>query len=204
MPKRKTKKTIKKYSAFDLKNPQVVNFFYFFLVFMALIYAGLFWALGEMIPRDVNPSPVVTAQYPTKLETDIKKLVRNHPLEKMAPYIAKEDRRVAGYLVAIAKKESNWGKFSPKKEGKECYNYWGYRGSYNQTDSGYSCFDNPRQAVNVVGERIQELVDQDLDTPKKIVVWKCGWDCSGHDDYHVAKWIQDVDYYYQKIYQEKS
>jgi hypothetical protein len=118
---------------------------------------------------------------------------------KMAPYIANQDKDVAAYLVAIAKKESNWGKHSPKKEGQDCFNYWGYRGQENPTDSGYSCFNTPRQAVNVVGERIGELLAQNIDTPREMVVWKCGSDCSVFDPESVAKWIQDVDWYYRKF-----
>jgi len=106
---------------------------------------------------------------------------------------------VASYLVAIAKKESNWGKFSPKKDGRECYNYWGYRGTYNQTESGYSCFRSPSQAVSVVGKRIEELISQNIDTPREMVVWKCGSDCSVFSQSSVNEWIDDVGFYFQKI-----
>ena len=107
---------------------------------------------------------------------------------------------MAADLVAIAKKESNWWKYSPQKDGKSCYNYWGYRGSYNQTRSGYSCFDSPKQAVDEVGGRMAELIDQEINTPQKMVVWKCGRICSAHDPYSVNKWIQDVDLYYNKFF----
>lgn len=131
---------------------------------------------------------------------NIKELVKDQPMEAMATEVAKRDMQTAAYLVAIAKKESNLGKFSPKKEGRDCFNYWGFRGTYNQTDSGYSCFDSPEQAVLVVGDRIQYLAQlQKLDTPKKMVVWKCGASCAGHGKYNVRKWISDVDYYFDKI-----
>lgn len=126
-------------------------------------------------------------------------MVEGFPMEDMVPAISKKNREVASFLIAIAKKESNWGKYSPSKEGRDCYNYWGYRGSYNQTDSGYSCFDTPEQAVEAVGERIQELIDQEINTPERMIVWKCGSSCAGHDPYSVKKWIADVDMYYKKL-----
>ena len=125
-------------------------------------------------------------------------LVAGSPLEEMIPFIAKWDSETAAYLIAIAKKESNWGEHSPKKEGNDCFNYWGYRGTYNQTTSGYSCFDSPEQAISVVGERIRELLDKKIDTAEKMVVWKCGNSCSGHDPVGVRKWISDVALYYKK------
>jgi hypothetical protein len=107
---------------------------------------------------------------------------------------------VAAFLVAIAKKESNWGMFSPKKNGRDCYNYWGYRGSYNQTKSGYSCFDSPKQAVKVVGNRIEELVANNIDTPQEMLLWKCGQRCSAKTSNGAAKWVRDVDLYYKKFF----
>ncbi len=125
-------------------------------------------------------------------------LVSGSPLEKMLPFIEKCDSETAAYLIAIAKKESDWGQYSPKKDGNDCFNYWGYRGDYNQTDSGYSCFDSAEQAISVVGARIRELLDKKIDTPEKMVVWKCGSSCAGHDSEGVRKWITDVALYYQK------
>jgi hypothetical protein len=125
-------------------------------------------------------------------------MVVDHPIEAMVPFIVRQDPEVAAFIVAIGKKESNWGMYSPKKDGQECYNYWGYRGTYNQTDSGYSCFDSPRQAVAVVGGRIAELVEQDINTPQEMVVWKCG-DCSGEAAQNADKWIADVGVYYRKL-----
>ena len=156
------------------------------------------FGIGEKIKNE-RDAPIVRYNLPSKMEKQVRKMVADHPIEEMVPYISDQDKDVAAYLVAIAKKESNWGKFSPKKDGKECYNYWGYRGTYNQTQSGYSCFDSPEQAVRVVGERIGELIDQDIDSPQKMVVWKCGRVCSAHSSYSVAKWIQDVDLYYRKF-----
>ena len=123
-------------------------------------------------------------------------LTKGHPIETMASEIAKKDKIVAAFLVGIAKKESDWGKHSPKKNGKDCFNYWGYKGNYNLTDSGYSCFDSPDQAVKVVGGRIEELISQRINTPERMVVWKCGRTCAGHDPAGVKKWISDVSSYF--------
>jgi len=117
----------------------------------------------------------------------------------MAPYLAKEDGQTASFLIAIAKKESNWGKHSPQKSGRDCYNYWGYKDGYKQTESGYSCFDSPEQAIETVGGRIDNLIGKKIDTPAEMVVWKCGSSCAGHDSQDVKKWIADVGLYYRKL-----
>ena len=140
-----------------------------------------------------------TKEEPNSLEESILKLVAGYPIEEMAESISKQDGKVAAFLVAIAKKESAWGKHTPKKNGKKCFNYWGYRGSENQTESGYSCFDSPEHAVAVVGERIQKLVNQGLNTPEKMLVWKCGSTCAGHDPAGVRKWVSDVSLYVNKL-----
>jgi len=133
------------------------------------------------------------------LSGKISELVSNHPLEKMAVWIGRKNENVASFLVAIAKKESNWGLHSPKKNGRDCFNYWGYRGTYNQTNSGYSCFDSPEQAVDVVGGRIEELISQGINTPEKMLVWKCGSSCASHNPQDVRKWVADVSMYLNKL-----
>jgi len=135
----------------------------------------------------------------SKLYKEVYSVIKGTPMEKMIDDIADRDRPVAAFIVGIAMKESKFGKFSPKKEGVECYNYWGYRGSYNQTDSGYSCFDSPEQAVKEVGGKIEKLLAQNINTPSEMVVWKCGSSCARHDPGGVKKWISDVDYYYQML-----
>ena len=137
------------------------------------------------------------------IKQNIEKLVENKPMENMVDAIAERNSGTASYLVAIAKHESNLGKFSPKDaNGKDCYNYWGFRGKYKQTKSGYSCFDTPEQAVDVVGDRIQGLNEiQDIDTPEGMLVWKCGGSCAGHDPADVKRWKEDVDFYFKKINQ---
>lgn len=145
---------------------------------------------------------VSSTDFSSELEGRMNRLVSGYPIEEMTPFISQKDRLSAAFLVAIAKKESNWGKFSPQKDGRNCYNYWGYRGTYNQTDSGYSCFDNPEQAVDVVGKRIKDLTEKEIDSPAKMVlVWKCGWDCSSHSFFSVKKWEWDVGFYFRKIYE---
>lgn len=134
-----------------------------------------------------------------KEEKKYKDLVKEYPMAEMVLEISKKDKSVAAFLIAIAKKESNWGKHSPKKNGEDCYNYWGYRGGYNATASGYSCFDSPKQAVEVVGGRIENLIKQGIDTPEKMIVWKCGRDCSWDNPTAVRKWVSDVSAYYHKL-----
>lgn len=138
----------------------------------------------------------------TPLEKNLTTLVSGFPIKKMVPFISTKDKKTAAFLIGIAKKESNWGKYSPKLNGKDCYNYWGYRGSgENVTPSGYTCFDSPREAVDVVGQRISDLINNsNLSTPSQMIVWKCGWNCAGHSDESVDKWIADVGIYYDKVY----
>ena len=135
-----------------------------------------------------------------RIDPAIYAMVEGFPMEEMVPALSTRKKEVAAYLVAIAKKESNWGKHTPKKNGQECYNFWGYRGKENTTDSGYSCFDSPEHAVEVVGNRIERLIDQKIDTPAKMVVWKCGRDCEAAGGQAAAnKWIADVASYYNKL-----
>jgi hypothetical protein len=126
-------------------------------------------------------------------------LLEGYPIEEMLPAINKLDKKTAEFLIAIAKKESNWGKYAPSKDGQDCYNYWGYKGAQNPTRSGYSCFDSQEQAVEIVSERISELLEKGIDTPEKMLVWKCGRTCSGHDKKDVRKWVADVELYLGKL-----
>lgn len=168
-----------------------------FMIFIFIVYGGLFYLYGKKVVDETgNFEPTKGA---SAMEMKFRKMVKGHPISEMAPYIAQRDKKTAGFLMAIAKKESNWGKYSPKKGKKECYNYWGYRGTYKPTVSGYSCFDSEKQAVEVVGKRIDELISQGTDTPEKMIVWKCGENCSEHSSQSVQKWIADVSFYYNKI-----
>lgn len=134
-----------------------------------------------------------------ELRAQINQIVNNTPMEAMVEDITQRDRVVAAYLVGIAMKESKYGIYSPKKDGTECFNYWGYRGKENKTKSGYSCFNSPEHAVQVVGDRIKTLINYGRNTPEEMVVWKCGYSCDGHSDESVAKWIADVSINYYKL-----
>ncbi|NTU66362.1 MAG: glucosaminidase domain-containing protein [Candidatus Moranbacteria bacterium] len=193
-----TKKQKIRLSLPDIDSPRLRDFFLGFLIALFLLYDILFFMLGRSMQREdyglrSGASPVLFEN------KEYKNLVSGHPIERMIPYISRQNGQVASFIIAIAKKESDWGKYAPQKNGRDCYNYWGYRGSYNQTDSGYSCFDSPRQAVAVIGSRIEDLIAQDIDTPKEMIVWKCGSNCRGHSRYDVRKWISDVDLYVAKV-----
>jgi len=126
-------------------------------------------------------------------------ILKNTPMEKMTGEISKKGQPVAALLVGIAMKESKFGKYAPKKNGRDCFNYWGYRGKENPTDSGYSCFDNPKQAVKIVGNRIANMVKNGAKTPADMITWKCGSTCAGHSEESVRKWIADVAIHYYNI-----
>lgn len=129
----------------------------------------------------------------------LSEMVQGHPISEMIPYISKRDKKVAAFLVAIAKKESDWGTHSPKVDGRDCFNYWGFKGGYKPTPSGYSCFDSTEQAISVVGDKIESLIEKKIDTPERMLVWKCGSSCKGHDPEGVRKWVADVKAYWQKL-----
>jgi len=136
-----------------------------------------------------------------ELEAKVKEMVAGSPMEKMAPYIAQQDKIVAAFLVGIAKKESNYGRRVPVLNGKDCYNYWGYRGIRKRMGTGgHTCFDSPEDAVKTVGGRISRLVKSGVDTPQEMVLWKCGSNCNATGGWAAArKWISDVNMYYSKM-----
>lgn len=139
------------------------------------------------------------------LTNTVKELADGYPLVAMADAIARYPTDVAGLIVGIAKKESDWGKHTPKlAAGDECYNFWGYRGpgSRGLTPDGYGCFATPEEGATVIGDRLMTLVEErNGSQPAKMVVWKCGSSCSWDNPEHVEKWISDVDSYYQKFVQ---
>ena len=137
-----------------------------------------------------------------KLGQDLRGLVAGHPIEKMIPYIMEKDRMTAAYLIGIAKKESAWGERRPVLAGKDCYNYWGFRLERERMGSGgHTCFDSPREAVNVVSRRIAEIIERnDVESARDMLVWKCGNDCAATGGRAAAdKWAMDVDYYAEQI-----
>lgn len=160
----------------------------------ALYFAGHSFSSADLF----SPPPHVLSQ-----EQKIRSMVRGHPIEEMASAIAHQGQTTSAFLVAIAKKESNWGKVSPTtSDGQTCYNYWGYRGKTgNELPSGYTCFESPEEAVSVVGRRVRQLERRSsVRTPGDMVhPWKCGWACETHDPASVAKWVQDVGYYFSQL-----
>jgi hypothetical protein len=133
-----------------------------------------------------------------EFENKIREMVDGHPIEKMAPYIAKEDPLVAAMFIAIAKKESSWGKRVPVNGGEDCYNYVGFRLKTAEMGSdGHSCFSSPKEGFEVTVKRIKALIyNENMTTAQKMVKpWKCGYDCSWDNPEAVQKWIDDVDYY---------
>jgi hypothetical protein len=134
-----------------------------------------------------------------EFETEILRYVKGRPMETMAPYIAKQPRIVAAFLVGIAMKESKFGVYAPHSGGRDCYNYWGYKGRENTTASGYSCFNSPEHAIQVVGKKIASLVNRGISNPAEMISWKCGSSCAGHGAENVRKWIADVGVNFYKI-----
>ena len=137
-----------------------------------------------------------------KFEQEVRKMVKGYPIEEMLPYIFAKDRKVATYLIAIAKKESNWGKRVPTLEGQDCNNLWGYRAQRNLMGTGgHTCFNSKKDAVDTVAKRLNTLIkEENIDTPSEIVVWKCGRDCNATGGVAAAnKWISDVDMYIKKM-----
>jgi len=136
------------------------------------------------------------------LHAAIEAMAAGYPLEAMAGTISEYDRDVAGLIVGIAKKESNWGKRVPRTaDGADCFNYWGYKGAGTKgVAMGHGCFATPEEAVHAVGNRLSQLVElRKTSEPKNMVIWKCGSSCATHDPESVRKWVSDVDIYYKKI-----
>lgn len=133
------------------------------------------------------------------LTEEVAGIVKNTPMEAMVEPISQKPRAVAAFLVGIAMKESKFGIYSPKAGGRDCYNYWGYKGGGKTTAGGYTCFSSPEEAVHTVGARIEKLVDRGVKNPAQMISWKCGSSCAGHDPGGVKKWIADVGIYFYKI-----
>ena len=191
------------------EDPETEQMFFFAALFFAAAFLGiLVVSSAEMATFDISRPQVAEPAAPkSSFERVLEKMVSGHPMEDMVPFIARQDPTTATFLVSIAKQESNWGKRSPKDaEGRECWNFWGYRGQTEKvTASGYSCFENPRQAVRVVGRRLNTLIDEyDLDTPRELIVWKCGSSCESHDPADVARWQRTVGLYSRKIEKEMT
>lgn len=128
-------------------------------------------------------------------------LLLGTPMANFLPALSRHEQSVAAFAVGIAKKESDWGRHAPQLDGRDCYNYWGYKGRGTRGSSGgYACFASPEEAVDTVVGRIADLVQRDKrDTPAKMVVWKCGSSCAWDNPVNVSRWISDVGLYYHKL-----
>lgn len=144
------------------------------------------------------------AQADAKLENgqfanELYEIVGDAPIREMVPFISQREEKVAAFLVGIAKKESSFGLASPSKDGETCYNYWGYKSSGERgTAMGYACFGSAEEAIRVVGDRIEVLVNKQRNTPALMVdTWKCGKSCAG--DPGAPGWVSTVALYFEKI-----
>ena len=194
-----------KISVGDLKGSFIFCRYKYLLLFFAIVFNVFVIAIILIIGginRDLDllsAKRILFNQPNPQIQADIEKLTEGYPIAEMAPFIAKENRQVAAFMIAIAKKESAWGRRAPKLNGKECYNYWGFRKKRERMGSGgHTCFDSPEDAVRTVAKRINRLVKNGYDTPRKMVLWKCG-DCTGPARVGAEKWIQDVDLYYPQM-----
>lgn len=135
-----------------------------------------------------------------KYKDNIREMVKGYPIEAMLPFIFEQDRLTMAFLIGIAKKESNWGKRVPVLNDQDCFNYWGYRGVRKLMGTGgHTCFNSREDAVKTVAKRIDTLVhSEELNTPEKMIIWKCGFSCNGHSRESVKKWIADVDRYFSQ------
>lgn len=134
-----------------------------------------------------------------EFKAEVTQMVKGYPIEEMLPYIFEKDRKVASFLISIAKKESSWGERVPVLNGQDCYNYWGYRGQRKLMGTGgHTCFNSRKDAVDTVAKRISTLVNEKgKNTPEKMVLWKCGDQCGS--DSGAKKWISDVNIYFKKL-----
>lgn len=134
-----------------------------------------------------------------EFDKKVEKMVKGYPIEKMLPYLLEKDRTVVAFFIGIAKKESNWGKRVPVLDGKDCYNYVGFRAKRKLMGTGgHTCFNSRKDAVDTITKRIEFLIEEkNLDTPAKMSIWKCGSACD--KDGQVHKWISDVSLYYNKL-----
>ncbi len=133
---------------------------------------------------------------------EIATILEGTPMEKMAPYIASKDQRVAALIVGIANIESQLGLHSPSKGGVDCYNYWGYKTSGSRGQAmGHACFGSREEAVETIAKRLEHFVyETHRDTPAKMVYpWKCGGSCASHSPESVSRWVGVVNIYYSQI-----
>ncbi|MDR3559134.1 MAG: hypothetical protein P4L58_01890, partial [Candidatus Pacebacteria bacterium] len=171
-----------------------------FLIVLVLFFDLVILGWSKMIAREFKPQQI-SQNLPTPMERNIGRMTRGYPIEKMTPLIARQNKTTAAFLVSVAKQESDWGNHVPVLDGQDCYNYWGFRGqSVRMSHDGFTCFDNPQQAVNTVAKRFNNLINNSsLDTPQEMVVWECGHDCANRSSQETSTWINGVSYYFDKL-----
>jgi len=153
-------------------------------------------------PQKVDIQELKPPRDPEKIafQLELEEVLSDTPMEAMIDPISEQNRTVAAFLVGIAFKESKFGVYSPSKNGRDCFNYWGYKGKENPVAGGYSCFASPEQAVKKVGARLEKFaVEQNRNTPAKMIIWKCGSSCETHSPQSVAKWISDVSIHFYPL-----
>jgi hypothetical protein len=192
------KKKITKHKKEIVQRKHLIKMFLMTVIIITMGSVIFSKELSRVVAR-VHNFFVTEEEVDLELKNKIEKLTEGYPIKNMASEIAKQDEQVAAFLVAIAKKESAWGKRTPKLKGKECYNYWGFRKKRLLMGSGgHTCFDGPEDAVKTVANRIENLVAKGIDTPQEMVLWKCG-NCTGPARVGAGKWIADVRLYYNKM-----
>jgi hypothetical protein len=157
--------------------------------------------LAEELPA-VTEAKEAEEELKTKRVAAIEKLLKGSPMTAMAPAIAEQDTEIAALIVGIARKESQWGVHSPRKNGSDCFNYWGFKGAGGRgVGMGHACFATREEAVEKVAKRLEKLVKQrGTSKPSSLVTtWKCGRSCAGHSKESVNKWVSDVNQYYTKM-----
>ncbi len=159
--------------------------------------------LKKELSIDSLTTKMNASQKNNSLKNNIANILIGTPMENMIEPISKQDKLVAAFLVGIALKESGFGKHAPVLNGQDCYNYWGYRGKRKKMGTGgHTCFNSPEDAVATVGKRLHTLaIKQNKNTPRKMLVWKCGSSCNNTGGMAAAnKWVKDVSIYFDKIY----
>lgn len=160
---------------------------------------------AEEIPSAYEPIAIDQTDLARQaLRQDLELILKGTPMEPMIEPISQQDRTVAAFLVGIGNKESTLGKFAPRKNGKDCYNYWGFKSNINPVAGGYACFSTPEQAVEIVGAKIANYIAKGRTTPATFTTWKCGNTCAGHSPESVASWVNGVSRYFYVLNKPKN
>ncbi len=159
-------------------------------------------------PRSASDCDEMYAVVPAEVIADspqkyaLQHALAETPMQSFVDTLMRYAPTTRALAVGIAKQESDWGRQSPQKSGRDCYNYWGYKGvGENGSVSGYACFATPEEAVGVVVGRIDSFVQKGLSTPEKMLVWKCGSSCAGQSPESVSRWLGVVGSYYRQLNQ---